>query len=210
MLFLLIFGDILANSSISGTIIIALIITAGIALILFSGISVLSNPEYLNEPQPLVVPTPVSATSTSTTSPTIIPSATPTPTTQPARTPTPTEIPATAASTKARAADDSVLGTWTGTKTLNLLFITADGEGTVTFRDDLTSHVSGGFRGAGMDKTFSSGFTWTNNGGGSYTGNIGSESLIFSPAGETLTMTINPKQLGVASLDMNIPVEMHR
>ncbi|MDR0980524.1 MAG: hypothetical protein LBL85_01860 [Methanocalculaceae archaeon] len=104
-----------------------------------------------------------------------------------------------------------VLGTWTGTKSISMLFVSANGQGTVTFRDDYTGHLSGEFHGAGMDEVFASDFIWTNNGGGSYTGSIGTESTGFTLAGETLTMTINPKKLGLnAMLDMDIPVEMHR
>lgn len=111
----------------------------------------------------------------------------------------------------APAADDPVLGTWTGTKSVSMFFVSANGQGTVTFRDDYTGDLSGEFHGAGMDEVFASGFVWTNNGGGSYTGSIGTESMGFTLAGETLTMTINPKKLGLnALLDMDIPVEMHR
>lgn len=112
---------------------------------------------------------------------------------------------------KAPAADDPILGTWTGTKFISLLFISANGEGTVTFRDDYTGDLSGEFHGAGMDEVFAGGFVWTNNGGGSYTGSVGTESMDFTLAGEKLTVTINPKQLGLnAMLDMDIPVEMYR
>ena len=137
-------------------------------------------------------------------------------TTTPAQTPltqAPSQPQATASAvpTRAPAADDPVLGTWTGTKSISLLFVSANGEGTVTFRDDYTGDVSGEVRGAGMDEVFASGFVWTNNGGGRYTGTIGTESMDFTLAGETLTMTINPKKLGLnAMLDMDIPVEMHR
>lgn len=63
----------------------------------------------------------------------------------------------------------------------------------------------------GMDEVFSNDFLWTNNGGGRYTGSIGTESMTFSLADDTLTMTINPKKLGLNPvLNMDILVEMHR
>ncbi len=117
----------------------------------------------------------------------------------------------TAQPLSAPAADDPILGTWTGTKSVSLFFVSANGQGTVTFRDDFTGDLSGAVHGAGMNETFASGFVWMNNGGGSYTGSIGTESMDVTLAGDTLTMTINPKKLGLnAMLDMDIPVEMHR
>ena len=115
------------------------------------------------------------------------------------------------AALSAPAADDPVLGTWTGTKSVTLFFVSANGDATATFRNDYTGDISGEFHGAGMNEVFASGFVWQNNGGGRYTGSIGSDSVEFILQGETLSMTINPKELGLNDLlDLDIPVEMHR
>ena len=115
------------------------------------------------------------------------------------------------AALSAPAADDPVLGTWTGTKPVTLFFVSANGDATATFRNDYTGDISGEFHGAGMNEVFASGFVWQNNGGGRYTGSIGSDSVEFILQGETLSITINPKELGLNNqLDLDIPVEMHR
>ncbi|MDE2523217.1 MAG: hypothetical protein O0X93_08700 [Methanocorpusculum sp.] len=229
----------MADTSKLGTILILAVICVGVLLVVSSGISAWQNYQSIAEPDtPAVVPTlvstpevPVTATATATGSDRMTPAATTAATVStpvsPATTPaspaattvsspvvtTPVATPAATAAPplSAPAADDPILGTWTGTKSVSLFFVSANGQGTVTFRDDFTGELSGAVHGAGMDETFASGFVWTNNGGGSYTGSIGTESMGFTLAGETLTMTINPKKLGLnAMLDMDIPVEMHR
>ena len=106
---------------------------------------------------------------------------------------------------------DPILGTWTGSKSISLLFVSANGHATATFRDDYTGEISGEVHGAGMDEVFSGGFVWQNNGGGRYTGAVGENSVDFTLQGDTLSMVVNPKKLGVNDLlDLDIPVEMHR
>lgn len=231
----------MADNSKIGTILIVAVICVGILLVVSSGIAAWQNYQNIADADDdvpkipaatggVTIPPSASATTvspapaesrpspsspTETASPVLSATAAAT-TTTPAQTPltqAPSQPQATASAvpTRAPAADDPVLGTWTGTKSISLLFVSANGEGTVTFRDDYTGDVSGEVRGAGMDEVFASGFVWTNNGGGRYTGTIGTESMTFTLAGETLTMTINPKKLGLnAVLDMDIPVEMHR
>ena len=115
------------------------------------------------------------------------------------------------AALSAPAEDDPILGTWTGTKSVTLFFVSANGDATATFRNDYTGDISGEFHGAGMNEVFASGFVWQNNGGGRYTGSIGTDSVEFILQGDTLSMTINPKELGLNDLlDLDIPVEMHR
>ena len=111
----------------------------------------------------------------------------------------------------APAAGDPILGTWSGTKAISLLFVSANGYATATFRDDYSGEISGEVHGAGMDEVFSGGFVWQNNGGGRYTGVVGENSVDFTLQGDTLSMVVNPKKLGVNDLlDLDIPVEMHR
>ncbi|HJK68940.1 MAG TPA: hypothetical protein O0X34_04645 [Methanocorpusculum sp.] len=111
----------------------------------------------------------------------------------------------------APAAGDPILGTWSGTKSISLLFVSANGYATATFRDDYSGEISGEVHGAGMDEVFSGGFVWQNNGGGRYTGVVGENSVDFTLQGDTLSMVVNPKKLGVNDLlDLDIPVEMHR
>ncbi len=231
----------MADTSKLGTILILAVICVGILLIVLSGISAWQSYQSIAEqgsetglPVPQPTPGVTTAPNTTTAVPATPAAATATQigqipvatTAATAGTPAPQEtaaaspaattfasvpVPATAAPLQAPAADDPVLGTWTGTKPVSMLFVSANGQGTVTFRDDYTGDLSGEFHGAGMDEVFASGFVWTSNGGGSYTGSIGTESMGFTLAGETLTMTINPKKLGLnAMLDMDIPVEMHR
>ncbi len=106
---------------------------------------------------------------------------------------------------------DPVIGTWTGTKTISLILVSYNGEGTVTFNSDHSAHAEGYFRGPGLDKTFSVDFTWENLGGNTYRGVSASKSLDFSLSGDTLTMTVNPKKFGVIDLlDMDIDIDMKR
>ena len=115
------------------------------------------------------------------------------------------------AALSAPAAGDPILGTWSGTKSVTLFFVSANGNAVATFRDDYSGEISGEVHGAGMDEVFSGGFVWQNNGGGRYTGVVGENSVDFTLQGDTLSMVVNPKKLGVNDLlDLDIPVEMHR
>ena len=115
------------------------------------------------------------------------------------------------AALSAPAAGDPILGTWSGTKSVILFFVSANGNAVATFRDDYSGEISGEVHGAGMDEVFSGGFVWQNNGGGRYTGVVGENSVDFTLQGDTLSMVVNPKKLGVNDLlDLDIPVEMHR
>ncbi|HJK60132.1 MAG TPA: hypothetical protein O0X90_00105 [Methanocorpusculum sp.] len=115
------------------------------------------------------------------------------------------------AAPSAPAAGDPILGTWSGTKSVTLFFVSANGNAVATFRDDYSGEISGEVHGAGMDEVFSGGFVWQNNGGGRYTGVVGENSVDFTLQGDTLSMVVNPKKLGVNDLlDLDIPVEMHR
>ena len=106
---------------------------------------------------------------------------------------------------------DPVIGTWTGTKTISLILVSYNGEGTVTFNSDHSAHAEGYFRGPGLDKTFSVDFTWENLGKNTYRGFSASKSLDFSLSGDTLTMIVNPKKFGVIDLlDMDIDIAMKK
>ena len=98
----------------------------------------------------------------------------------------------------APAAGDPILGTWSGTKSVTLFFVSANGNAVATFRDDYSGEISGEVHGAGMDEVFSGGFVWQNNGGGRYTGVVGENSVDFTLQGDTLSMVVNPKKLGSA------------
>ena len=115
------------------------------------------------------------------------------------------------AALSAPAEDDPILGTWTGTKSVTLFFVSANGDATATFRNDYTGDISGEFHGAGMNEVFASGFVWQNNGDGRYSGSSGTDSAEFTIQADTLPLTIHPNAPRSHPLpDLDIPVEMHR
>ena len=96
---------------------------------------------------------------------------------------------------------------------MTIVIVSVQGSGTATFRDDFSGSTSGEFHGAGRDGTFGADFVWVNLGSGKYRGNYGDKSLEFTLSGDVLTMTVNPKKLGVMDseiMNMDIPFEMYR
>lgn len=139
--------------------------------------------------------------------------------TETAQTPTPgstTVSPANSpasstSSTPSTTNNDPVIGTWSGTKTISLILVSYNGEGTVTFNPDYSAHASGFFQGPGLDKTFAIDFTWENLGNNQYRGYSSTKSLDFSLADNVLTMIVNPKKFGVTDLlDMDIDILMRK
>ncbi|MDV0443408.1 hypothetical protein [Methanorbis rubei] len=230
----------MADNTKLGTILILVVVCVGVLLIVSSGISALQSYQTIADPDnETVTQTPeMTTTSVPTTAPSVASTASSVPAattlgatetvrtlTQPTATVTasvtiatqstsPTVSQTTAAApAKAPAAGDPILGNWAGEKTMTIVFVSAHGSATATFRDDYSGSAAGDFQGAGRDETFDANFIWENLGNGKYLGAYGDKTLEFSLDGEVLTMTLNPKKLGVVEseiLNMDIPFEMHR
>ncbi|MCK9312610.1 MAG: hypothetical protein M0P20_00930 [Methanocorpusculum sp.] len=155
---------------------------------------------------PTISPTPTKTpTSTITPTPTKTPTLTPTPTKTPTPTVTPTPLPE---GTK------EIVGTWVGSKTINLFIIKASADFQVVFNVNHTAYVTGTLDAPGYDNVpFAKTITWSYLGSGRYLGTYGSKSIIFVIKGDIMTMTVNPYDLRLTSnkfLDMNIDVELHK
>lgn len=146
-----------------------------------------------------------------TVSETAAPSQTSSNTVTPSETPGSTTATVTSTSTptpaKAASPNDPILGTWTGSK--SVLFVYSGG-GTITFKQDFTAAASGNVKGPGVNEQFSvDDLRWENLGNGNYLGTYGGKILEFALVGEKLTVTINPKSIGLTdAIDMDITVEL--
>ncbi|MDV0441626.1 hypothetical protein [Methanorbis furvi] len=224
----------MADNTKLGTILILAVICVGVLLIVSSGISALQSyqtiadpdnetvtqtPEMMTSPVPTTAPSVASTTSavpaatTLGATETVQTLAQPTATTAAQSTSPTVSQTVAAAPAKAPATGDPILGNWAGEKTMKIVFVSAHGSATATFRDDYSGSAAGDFQGAGRDEIFDANFIWENLGNGKYLGTYGDKTLEFSLDGEVLTMTLNPKKLGVVEseiLNMDIPFEMHR
>ena len=153
---------------------------------------------------PTKTPTPT-LTKTPTTTPTKPPTPTPTKTLTPTPTVTPTPLPE---GTK------EIVGTWIGSKTINLFIVKASADFRVVFRADNTARVTGVLNAPGYDNVpFDREITWSYLGSGRYRGAYGSTSIIFVVKGDVMTMTVNPYKLGLTDnkiLDMDIDAELRK
>jgi hypothetical protein len=106
------------------------------------------------------------------------------------------------------------VGTWVGSKTINLFIIKASADFRVVFNADHTAYVTGTLDAPGDDNgPFAKTITWSYLGNGRYLGTYGSESIVFVIKGDLMTMTVNPYELGLTSnkfMDMNIDVELRK
>ena len=151
---------------------------------------------------PTLVKTPT-PTLTKTPTPTLTKTPTPTPTKTP--TPTPTPLPE---GTK------EIVGTWIGSKTVNLFVVKASADFRVVFKADNTAHVTGtldapGYKNVPFDKII----TWSYISKGRYLGAYGSTSIVFVVKGDVMKMTVNPYDLGLTDnkfLDLPIDVELKK
>jgi len=159
-------------------------------------------------PTPTKTPTPtITSTPTKTATPTITP--TPTKTSTPTKTPTPTVTP-----TPLPEGTKEIVGTWVGSKTIDLFIIKASADFRVVFNADHTAYVTGTLDAPGYDNVpFAKTITWSYLGSGRYLGTYGSESIIFVINGDIMTMTVNPYELGLTTnkfMDMDIDAELHK
>ncbi len=155
---------------------------------------------------PTHTPTKTAApTLTSTPTKTPIPTLSPTPTKTPTPVVTPVPLPE---GTK------EIVGTWVGSKTVNLFILKASADFQVVFNADNTAHLTGTLDAPGYDNVpIAKSFTWSYLGNGRYRGTYGATSIIFTIDGDLMTMTVNPYELGLTEnkfLDMNIDVELHK
>ena len=153
---------------------------------------------------PTKTPTPT-LTKTPTTTPTKPPTPTPTKTLTPTPTVTPTPLPE---GTK------EIVGTWIGSKTINLFIVKASADFRVLFRADNTARVTGVLNAPGYDNVpFDREITWSYLGSGRYLGSYGTTSIIFVVKGDVMTMTVNPYKLGLTDnkiLDMDIDAQLRK
>ena len=151
-------------------------------------------------PDETPIPTPT-VTKTST------PAKTPTPTVTKTPTPTPTPTPLPEGTKE-------IVGTWIGSKTINLFIVKASADFRVVFRADNTARVTGVLNAPGYDNVpFDREITWSYLGSGRYRGAYGSTSIIFVVKGDVMTMTVNPYKLGLTDnkiLDMDIDAELRK
>jgi len=168
---------------------------------------------------PTSPPTKTPGTSTPTSTPTktapptstATPIKTPTPTVSPTPTITPTPI---VTPVPLPEGTKEIVGTWVGSKTINLFIIKASADFRVVFNADHTAYVTGTLDAPGYDNVpFAKTITWSYLGNGRYLGTYGSESIVFVIKGDLMTMTVNPYELGLTSnkfMDMNIDVELRK
>lgn len=161
-----------------------------------------ATPTLVKTPTPTLTKTPT-PTPTKTPTPTLTKTPTPTPTKTP--TPTPTPLPE---GTK------EIVGTWIGSKTVNLFVVKASADFRVVFKADNTAHVTGtldapGYKNVPFDKII----TWSYISKGRYLGAYGSTSIVFVVKGDVMKMTVNPYDLGLTDnkfLDLPIDVELKK
>ena len=107
-----------------------------------------------------------------------------------------------------------IVGTWIGSKTINLFIVKASADFRVVFRADNTARVTGVLNAPGYDNVpFDREITWSYLGSGRYRGAYGSTSIIFVVKGDVMTMTVNPYKLGLTDnkiLDMDIDAELRK
>ena len=172
------------------------------------------TPTVTKTPTPAKTPTPtVTKTSTpaKTPTPTVTKTSTPTKTPTPTvtKTPTPTPTP-----TPLPEGTKEIVGTWIGSKTINLFIVKASADFRVVFRADNTARVTGVLNAPGYDNVpFDREITWSYLGSGRYRGAYGSTSIIFVVKGDVMTMTVNPYKLGLTDnkiLDMDIDAELRK
>ncbi|MDO9522523.1 MAG: hypothetical protein Q7J08_02290 [Methanocorpusculum sp.] len=174
------------------------------------------TPTQTSTPTKTATPT-ITPTQTKTPTPTISPTPTKTPT--PAKTPTLTPIPTktptpTVTPTPLPEGTKEIVGTWVGSKTINLFIIKASADFRVVFNADHTAYVTGTLDAPGYDNVpFAKTITWSYLGSGRYLGTYGSASIIFVIKGDIMTMTVNPYELGLTTnkfMDMDIDAELHK
>jgi len=108
--------------------------------------------------------------------------------------------------TPTETAPDALVGTWVGVE--NGLLVSYDL--TMVCNEDGTAKLSGSFSGGGMSKNLNANLNWEYVSGNQYVGKSGDSSLAIYLTGDTLTITVNPKKMGIADFDIDYDVNMKR
>ena len=81
---------------------------------------------------------------------------------------------------------------------------------TLVYNEDGTAKLTGSFSGGGQSKTLNANLKWEYVSGNQYVGKSGDNSLAIYLTGDTLTITVNPKKMGIADFDIDYDVHMTR
>jgi len=103
-------------------------------------------------------------------------------------------------------APDALVGTWVGVE--NGLLVSYDM--TLVCNSDGTAKLTGSFSGGGMSKNLNANLQWEYVSGNQYVGKSGDNSLAIYLTGDTLTITVNPKKMGIADFDIDYDINMKR
>ena len=103
-------------------------------------------------------------------------------------------------------APDALVGTWVGVE--SGLLVSYDL--TMVCNEDGTAKLTGSFSGGGMSKNLNANLNWEYVSGNQYIGKSGDSSLAIYLVGDALTITVNPKKMGIADFDIDFDVKMKR
>ena len=106
----------------------------------------------------------------------------------------------------AETAPDALVGTWVGVE--SGLLVSYDL--TLVCNEDGTAKLTGSFSGGGLSKTLNANLKWEYVSGNKYVGKSVDNSLAIYLTGDTLTITVNPKKMGIADFDIDYDVHMTR
>ncbi|ABN06961.1 hypothetical protein Mlab_0790 [Methanocorpusculum labreanum Z] len=81
---------------------------------------------------------------------------------------------------------------------------------TLVCYDNGTAKLIGSISGGGMSKTLNANLKWEYVSGNQYVGKSGDNSLPISLSGNTIKITVNPKKLGIADIDIDYELSMNR
>ncbi len=81
---------------------------------------------------------------------------------------------------------------------------------TLECNEDGTAKLTGSISGGGMSKNLNANLKWEYVSGNQYIGKSGDNSLTIYLVGNALTITVNPKKMGIADFDIDVNVNMKR
>jgi len=81
---------------------------------------------------------------------------------------------------------------------------------TLACNEDGTAKLTGSISGGGMSKNLNANLNWEYVSGNQYVGKSGDSSLAIYLTGDTLTITMNPKKMGIADFDIDFEITMNR
>ncbi|HJJ30530.1 MAG TPA: hypothetical protein VJ857_05515 [Methanocorpusculum sp.] len=109
-------------------------------------------------------------------------------------------------STPTETAPDALVGTWVGVE--NGLLVSYNMN--LVCNEDGSAKLTGSFSGGGMSKNLNANLNWDYVSGNQYVGKSGDNSLAIYLTGNTLTITVNPKKMGIADFDIDYDINMKR